>query len=664
MPTMNPLSLGFLGGFRISKGSRGEIAIPGKKAQALLAYLALNAEQPHRRDKLATLLWGDRLDEQARHSLRQSLSALRKALGDAESAVMFTERDAVAWQGEAVEVDVHAFERLAARETPESLKQAAAFYRGSLLEGFSTGSEEFDDWLASERSRLNELAGQVLERLSRHHDESGEVKPAIEASKRLLALDSAREDAHRALMRHYARAGRRSAALKQYQTCVQALRRELDAEPESETTHLYDEIRTRRKETGEIGGDPTATEAAAEQPPPIPDKPSIAVLPFANLSADPRQAFLADGLVEDILTSLSKISSMTVIARYSTFTYKGKAVDVRNVARDLGVRYVMEGSVRQGGNRLRITAQLIDSTDGSQLWAESYDRVVEDIFDIQDEITKEIVTALRVNLTNSEQALLLNRGTKNVEAWSHCVQALEQITNFNPAENSKARELAEQAAILDPDYAMAWALLGFTYWVGARIAFDEDATSGMARAAELAEKALALDATNSWALGLSMQVQLSLGNFDQSLATGKRLILLYPGSADSRAWYAFALLSSGQPQESISMVKDAMRLNPRHPFWFQIILARALDGAGQPQEALEVMDAILAQQPDYFPLIMLRTGFLAREGREKEAKEAMTDLRRINPNFRLARVKGYFMMQDQEYVAAFTEALRKAGLPE
>ena len=155
---MSGLSLGFLGGFRISKGSKGEIAIPGKKAQALLAYLALNAEQRHRRDKLATLLWGDRLDEQARHSLRQSLLALRKALGNAESAVISVEGDAVAWQGEAVEVDVHAFQRLAAGETPESLKQAAALYRGTLLKGFPTGSEEFDDWLASERSRLNELA--------------------------------------------------------------------------------------------------------------------------------------------------------------------------------------------------------------------------------------------------------------------------------------------------------------------------------------------------------------------------------------------------------------------------------------------------------------------------------------------------------------------------
>jgi adenylate cyclase len=368
--------------------------------------------------------------------------------------------------------------------------------------------------------------------------------------------------------------------------------------------------------------------------------------------------------VEEILTSLSKISSMTVIARKSTFAYKGKAVDVREVARELGVRYVVEGSVRQGANRLRITAQLIDSTDGSHLWAEKYDRVVEDIFDIQDEITKEIVTALRVKLTNAEEALLLNRGTTNVEAWTHCVQAMEHYEKNIPAENAKARELAEQATILDPDYAHAWALLGFTYWFGARFAFDEDAQASLARAAELAVKALALDETNSYALGLSMMVQPPLGKFDQALAMGKRLISLYPGSAESRARYAMALLSSGRPQESLSMMKDAMRLNPRHPLWYQSFLARALYVAGKPEESLEALNGVLAQQPYYFPVVLLRTGILAREGREKEAKEAMTDLRRINPNFRLAHVKGYFMMRDQDYVAAFTEALRKAGLPE
>jgi adenylate cyclase len=241
---------------------------------------------------------------------------------------------------------------------------------------------------------------------------------------------------------------------------------------------------------------------------------------------------------------------------------------------------------------------------------------------------------------------------------------MDHWENFNPVENAKARELAEQATNLDPNYALAWALQGMTYWFGARTHFDEDAQISIAGAVELGAKALALDETNPLALGVNMLVQLSLGNFDKSLAIGDRLISLHPGNAESRAWYAHAPLSIGRPQESLSMMKDAMRLNPRYPLWYKNILARALDVAGQKEKALEALDEILLKQPDFFPAVMLRTGFLAREGRIEEAKEVMTDMRRINPIFRLAHLKDFFMSLDHKYVADFTEALRKAGLPE
>ncbi len=330
----------------------------------------------------------------------------------------------------------------------------------------------------------------------------------------------------------------------------------------------------------------------------------------------------------------------------------------------MGVRYVVEGSVRRSGSRLRITAQVIDSSDGSHLWAEKYDRIVDDIFDIQDEITKEIVTALRVNLSDSETALILNRGTSNVQAWGYCVQAVDFFQKFNPADSARARELAEKAVSLDPDYATAWALLGFSHWYSARGAFSGEAREEISRAAALEEKALALDASDVWALGLSILVQLSLRNFERSVATGKRAISLYPGSAHFRAWYGFALLHSGEVQASIPMLKDAMRLNPQHPLWYHIVLARALDCAGHSEGALEEIAAILVRQPNYFPAHLHRTVILSREGRLDEAKEAVADLNRTNPNFRLAHVPDFLIMRNQEYVDAFAEALRQAGLPE
>jgi tetratricopeptide (TPR) repeat protein len=337
---------------------------------------------------------------------------------------------------------------------------------------------------------------------------------------------------------------------------------------------------------------------------------------------------------------------------------------VREAAKDLGVRYVVEGSVRRSGNRLRITAQLIDSTDGSHLWAEKYDRIVDDIFDIQDEITKEIVTALRVNLSDGETALLLNRGTSNVQAWGYCVQAAELLIRYNPPDNAKARELAEKAVGFDPDYASAWAILGFTHWFDSRAGLSGGLEGALSQAAALEEKALALDALDVWVLGFSTMVQLSMRNFERSVATGKRGISLYPGSAHFRAWYGMALLHSGEAQASIPMVKDAIRLNPQYPLWYQSVLARALDCSGYYEDALEEIAAVLEKQPNYFPCLLLRTVILSREGRLDEAIVAVADLQRTNPNFRLAHVPHYLIMRNQEYVDAYAKALRKAGLPE
>lgn len=211
------------------------------------------------------------------------------------------------------------------------------------------------------------------------------------------------------------------------------------------------------------------------------DKPSIAVLCFDNMSSDSDHEFFADGMAEDIITALSKISRMRVIARNSTFACKGQAIDLRKVVSELGVRYVLEGSIRSGGNRLRITAQLIDATDGSHVWAERFDRTIDDIFDIQDQITKEIVTVLRVNLTDGEEAAVLARGTNNIEAWQLCVRATELFMRFNSSDYLDARALAEKAIARDSNFTYAWATLasligGMVAWVilpTAKPNFDE-----------------------------------------------------------------------------------------------------------------------------------------------------------------------------------------------
>ena len=412
---------------------------------------------------------------------------------------------------------------------------------------------------------------------------------------------------------------------------------------------------------------PTATDApprAKAEAAAARELPSIAVLPFNNMSSDPEDEFFADGIAEDIITALSKISRMRVIARNSTFAYKGQAIDLRRVARELGVRYVLEGSIRRGGNRLRITAQLIDATDGSHLWAERFDRTVDDLFDIQDEITKEIVTALRVKLTDGEEARLWARGTNDIEAWQCCIRATELFMRFNSVDYLEARALAEQAIARDPEYAYAWATLGFTHWWDGRLGYTGDTAAKFARAKECADRAMALDDTVSWSIGLSAMAAGTLDSHDEAVAIARRGIELYPGSADVRAFLAFALLHASQFAESVEHYRAAMALNPFYPDWYRSGLARALIVLGELDEALALSDEILATDPVFLQAWLNRAFIYGETGRAADARQAVLEIRRLAPNLRVGHVLGVTLINDAATGERFVTGLRAAGLPD
>jgi adenylate cyclase len=403
---------------------------------------------------------------------------------------------------------------------------------------------------------------------------------------------------------------------------------------------------------------------ALAEPLPLPDKPSIAVLPFDNMSGDPEQEYFSDGLAEDIITALSKVAQMRVIARNSTFAYKGQALDLRRIAGELGVRYLLEGSVRRGGDRLRITAQLIDANDGSHLWAERYDRSADDLFDIQDEITKEIVTSLRVKLTDGEQARVWARGTNNIEAWEYCVRATELFKGFTSSSYLEARASAEKATELDPDYAHAWATLGFTYWWDGRLGYTGDSDAKFARAAELAEHAMALDDSVSECIGLSTMVAAPLGRHDEGVKIARRGIELYPGSADVRAFLAFALLHAGNYREAVEHFRAAMALNPFYPNWYRNGLARTLIFLDEFDEALALSDEILRIEPAFLQAWLQRAYIYGETGREADADKAIQEVCRLAPNLRLGDVPGLLLINDARATRRFIDGLRKAGLPE
>src|SRR5216683_1089036 len=302
---------------------------------------------------------------------------------------------------------------------------------------------------------------------------------------------------------------------------------------------------------------------ASNKPLPLPDKPSIAVLPFTNMSSDGDQEYFSDGITDDLITALSRLPGVFVIARSSTFTYKGKAAKVQDIGRDLGVAYLLEGSVRKSDNKLRVTAQLVETTGGNHLGAERYDRPLKDIFAVQDEIVQKIVTTLKLQFTLEQQGRISRKRTDNLEAYDYYLRGLVAL-NLTKEGNAQARQLWEKAVTLDPEYAEAYAQLARTYtWEWAfRWSVDPQTPK---RAFELARKALALDDTLPTAHSRLSQLYSLQQQYDQAIAEGERAIALDPSNADSHFVQATVLNMASRYEEALRALAQAMRLNPRYP---------------------------------------------------------------------------------------------------
>ena len=384
--TSGSLNLSILAEFAVAGPDGVPIQIASKKNRALLAILALSPGQTVTRERLASLLWGDHGEEQARNSLRQSLAVLRRELGPFHSETIQTRDDVVMFRKGDVHVDAVTVLRGVEQEDISTLRNAAQCCGGELLADFSLRNEPFEEWLAAERSRLKIAALKLFDKLVER--EVGDAR--IDAAQRLVALDNLRESSHRSLMRAYVLQGNSGLALKQFDLCRTLLRDQLGVEPSNETQELRRQI---------AGGEYRSDDA----PPPVLESakrqtesrlPSIAVLPFVNLSADPKQDYISDGITENIITGLSRFRDLSVIAGFSTFAYKGKAVKVQDVSRELGVRFVLEGSVQTSNDRIRISTQLIDGEAGVHLWAERFDKGMDDVFAALDQVTEMIVARL------------------------------------------------------------------------------------------------------------------------------------------------------------------------------------------------------------------------------------------------------------------------------
>jgi len=397
---------------------------------------------------------------------------------------------------------------------------------------------------------------------------------------------------------------------------------------------------------------------------PLPDKPSIAVLPFVNLSGDPDQEYFSDGLAEEIITALSKVPQLFVIARNSSFSYKSKSVKVKQIAEDLGVRYVLEGSVRKEGDRVRITAQLIDALTGYHLWAERYDRKLEDIFALQDEITMKILIALQLKLTDGELARVSAKGTRNLEAYLKVLQARGPFYTVTKEGCAQARRLCEEALAIDPDYAAAYVYLGSTHFIDVILGSSKSPKESLKLAFECLTKAKTLDDSYAAAHSVLGFIYVMKKQYDKGMAECERAIALDPNSATALIWMSLVRTFSGNHQEAVQPAEHALRLNPLAPPFWNRILGIAYSWVGRYEEAISAFKKSLQRAPDDISTHIALTGTYSSAGRLEAARAQAQEVLRINPKYCLKQDRRISLWKNQADRERILDGLRKAGLPE
>jgi TolB-like protein/class 3 adenylate cyclase len=421
---------------------------------------------------------------------------------------------------------------------------------------------------------------------------------------------------------------------------------------------------------GQIGSKVQSGSLAGQAPAlALPDKPSIAVLPFQNMSGDPEQDYFADGMVEDIITGLSRSKSLFVIARNSSFTYKGKAVDIKQVGRELGVRYVLEGSVRKAGNRVRITGQLVNAETANHIWADRYDSTLEDIFDLQDRVTTSVIGAIAPQLEWAEIARAQRKPTESLQAYDYYLRALASFYRFTPEANIEALKLTRTANNLDPDYAAPFAL-GATCYVqrwgfGWNIADAEDETE----ARRLTRRALELGKDDPLVLALAGQaLGLFIGELQEGSALLARAISLDPNLAAARFWNGYVQLYLGDGDAAIEQFQIGIRMSPLDPriYLAQNGIAAAHFSAGRYEDGSLWAKIAVHQNPNFVAAHHTLMACHAMAGRVEEARQAWAVARQIDPTQRLSTVlsKRYRLRRSKDIIQRYAEAFRIVGMPE
>jgi adenylate cyclase len=398
---------------------------------------------------------------------------------------------------------------------------------------------------------------------------------------------------------------------------------------------------------------------------PLPDLPSIAVLPFVNMSEDAKQEYLCDGITEEIITGLSKAPHLFVISRQSAFSYKGKPVKVKQVSEELGVQYVLEGSVQRSGDRIRINAQLINALTGRHIWAERYERELKDIFALQDEITINILTAIRVKLTEGQKLSGTEKyfkGKKGLDCYLKMLEARKYLQGHNVEDTQAGGRIAEEMMVMCPENPMAYAFQAYSYWMAYWLGPVQSRRESIEKGIEMAQKALAMDDTIAGAHSLLGMFYSLRREFDKAIAEGQRAVALDPGGTTVHMFYAMSLYYVGRSEEAIPLFQKAVRLDPVGTTGLYLNFAHALRVVGRFEEAISSYRKSIQREPNNIFAHLGKAATHIMMGQEEEARAEAVEVLRINPNFSLDSLARSLPFKEQSMIDTYIGALRKAGL--
>ncbi|CAH1651586.1 TPR_REGION domain-containing protein [Hyphomicrobiales bacterium] len=648
------VELGLLGGFELRRADGVVAVLPTRKAEMLLAYLALPAGHAHSRDKLAALLWGDRQDAQARASLRNAIAALRAVLG---AETIRGERDMVELKPVDISIDIDRLAAAAAGETAVDDAFLQLALRTDLLEGVVPPSESFADWLSFERTRCDGLAARSAQRAIAMHEQAGRFAAAIDLAQRLVARDPLREASQRVLIGSYLAAGEQSRASAQLQSCREVLARELGVAISDETAALLQPGSGTRAADSRQPAAPLAAD-------PVDGRFAVAVLPFADLSGDPGQDFLAEGFSEDLVTELSRRREFMVIARQSSALFSGRPETASAAATELSVRYALAGSLRRAGERLRVTVQLIDALGNRCIWAQRYDRAVADIFVVQDEIVASIVASVDAEVRHDERERAVRKLPGELDAWELFHRGLWHVYRFTREDVSAGERLFEQALERAPDFALPHAGLAYAAFVKAIWYFVADPKPAIAAGLAHAEQAVSLDGDSAFAHFAIGRLLTVAGDLERALHHLTLAVELNPSFAQAHFGLAQALIYAARPQQALDSIATALRLSPKDPLASMMLTLSSFCHYSLADYAQAEADARRATQlhrRETWSRLALAAALVALGGVDA-AKAAVAEAREIEPSLSLDSFSRLVASVPQELRLRVWAGLKAAGI--